>query len=267
MNGLEKLLRQEEQRLKAILQRVDARLCDAPEGVLRITSTGAFPQFMLCTDDTVKNKKQGKYIRKSDTDTVRRLAQKAYDRKIKKLAERRLKQLRMIVREYKDNEIDTCYESLSDVRKSLITPVEPVWEQKAAQWKAVPYQPKEFTEGAPEIYSKKGEHVRSKSEKIIADILFDAGIEYKYECPLTLKGYGTVYPDFTILSRKTGGEIYWEHDGRMDDPQYAEKAVKKIDTYIRNGIFPGDRLILSYETSDHILSDKTIHALIRKHLL
>ena len=27
-----------------------------------------------------------------------------------------------------------------------------------------------------------------------------------------------VYPDFTFLSRKTKQEIYWEHDGRMDDP-------------------------------------------------
>ena len=267
MNGLEKLLNQEEQRLKEIMQEVDGRLHDAPEGTLRITSTGKSPQFMLCTGESAKSIKRGKYIRKCDADIIRKLAQKAYDRKIKKLAERRLKQLKMLIREYRDTEIDTSYESLGDVRKSLITPVEPVWEQKAAQWKAAPYQPKEFAEGTPEIYSKRGERVRSKSEKIIADTLGDAGIEYKYECPLTLKGYGTVYPDFTILSRRTGEEIYWEHDGRMDDPQYAEKAVKKIDTYIRNGIFPGDRLILSYETSNYILSDKTIHALIRKHLL
>lgn len=27
-----------------------------------------------------------------------------------------------------------------------------------------------------------------------------------------------VYPDFTFLSRRTGEEIYWEHEGMMDKP-------------------------------------------------
>lgn len=36
-------------------------------------------------------------------------------------------------------------------------------------------------------------------------------IPYKYECPLYLKGVGTVYPDFTFLSLKTGQEIYWKN--------------------------------------------------------
>lgn len=47
------------------------------------------------------------------------------------------------------------------------------------------------------------ERVRSKSEKILADYFYRRKIPYKYECPLTLKGVGTVYPDFTFLSPKT----------------------------------------------------------------
>ena len=70
----------------------------------------------------------------------------------------------------------------------------------------------------------------------------------KYECPLHLKGYGIVYPDFTFLSRKTKQEIYWEHDGRMDDPGYAQNAVRKILAYEENGIYPGESLILTFET-------------------
>ena len=54
-----------------------------------------------------------------------------------------------------------------------------------------------------------------------------------------MKRFGIVYPDFTFLSPKTGEEIYWEHDGRMDDPEYARKAIKKIETYEKNGIFQG----------------------------
>lgn len=46
-----------------------------------------------------------------------------------------------------------------------------------------------------------------------------------------LKGYGTVYPDFTFLSSKTGKEIYWEHEGMMDKQEYARNAVRKIELY------------------------------------
>ena len=92
------------------------------------------------------------------------------------------------------------------------------------------------------------------------------GIEYKYECPLKLKNFGVVYPDFTFLRKRDCKEIYWEHDGRMDDPEYAEKAVRKINSYIANGIFPGDKLIISYETSGVVLNDRVIKMLIKKYI-
>lgn len=100
----------------------------------------------------------------------------------------------------------------------------------------------------------------------MADYFFRNNIEYKYERPLLLKGYGTVYPDFTFLSRRTGEEIYWEHDGKMDDPTYARNAVKKIEAYENNNIFPGERLILTFETEYTILSTKTIEKLVEKYL-
>ena len=45
------------------------------------------------------------------------------------------------------------------------------------------------------LITEKGEYVRSKSEKIIADTLTKNNINYVYELPLRLKGYGTVKPD------------------------------------------------------------------------
>ena len=101
------------------------------------------------------------------------------------------------------------------------------------------YKGKEFREDTPLIRSERRERVRSKSEKILADFFYRNQIPYKYECPLHLKNFGTVYPDFTFLSAKTGQEIYWEHDGRMDDPVYAQNAIRKIYAYEENGIYPG----------------------------
>ena len=267
MIGLQKYLTEEAERLRKIKQVVDKRLVNTPEGNLRITTSGKHAQYMHCMKDNGIYKKQGKYLKKEDIPLVKALAQKTYDQKIKRLVEKRLKQIQTIIKDYSDNEIENIYIKMISTRQNLVNPVEKTWDQVVSDWKSIPYLEKEFREGTPEIYTKKGERVRSKSEKLIADTFYDMGIEYKYECPLKLKGYGTVYPDFTILSKKTGKEIYWEHDGRMDDPQYSEQAVKKINSYISNGIFPGYRLILTFETTKVVLNDRIIKIMIDNYLM
>lgn len=117
------------------------------------------------------------------------------------------------------------------------------------------------------ILTERGERVRSKSEKILADFFCRNRIPYKYECPLYLKGVGTVYPDFTFLSSKTGQEIYWEHDGRMDAPVYAQNAVRKIHAYVENEIYPGERLILTFETEKTVLDMKLVEKLVQRYLI
>ena len=266
MHGLKELLSLEEQRLKFIKANIDGRLIDVPNGTVRVTSSKDKVQYIHCVEDENKTGYKLSYIKKDDMALVYRLAQKSYDQKIKKLVDRRLKQLDKLTNEYEDNEIEEIYNKLHPIRKTLIKPVERPWEQRLAEWKNTPYVGKGFKPGVPEIYSKKGERVRSKSEKILADTFYDLGIEYKYECPLKLKGYGVIYPDFTFLRKRDGKEIYWEHDGRMDDPAYAEKAIRKINTYISSGIFPGENLIVSFESSGVVIGDKLIKQMITKYL-
>ena len=116
------------------------------------------------------------------------------------------------------------------------------------------------------ILTERGERVRSKSEKILADFFYRRNILYKYEKPLYLKGYGTVYPDFTFLSKKTRQEIYWEHEGMMDRQEYARSAVRKIESYQKNKIYPGDRLILTFETEQSVLNSNVIEELVNQYL-
>ena len=239
---------------------------DAPDGTLRIIKSNKNTQYVKCIENCDGDGYKLSYIRKNDENEAHRLAQKSYDQRVKKLVDRRIKQLEKISLEYDDNEIEDIYNKLHPVRQNLITPVEKTWEQKLTEWKNTPYIGKEFKPGTPEIYTKKGERVRSKSEKIIADIFTDMGIDYKYECPLVLKGIGTVYPDFTILRKRDGREIYWEHDGRMDDTAYAEKAIRKINSYITNGIFPGKTLIISYESTGVVINDRIIKQMIKTYL-
>lgn len=267
MYGLKEMLTKEEERLLLIKKMVDSRLVDAPKGNLRITTSRKQVQFMHCTDEDMTSKKHGIYIKQDDRLLANALAQKAYDQRVQRLVNRRIKQIDKLAKEYDDSEIVDLYNRLHPARKTLVKAVEKPWDQRVKEWKSIPYTGKDFSENIPVIYTRKGERVRSKSEKILADTLNNLGIEYKYECPIKLKGYGVVYPDFTILRKRDGKEIYWEHDGRMDDPEYAEKAVRKINLYIANGIFPGDQLVITYETSGVVLSDEIIKMMIERHIV
>ncbi len=93
----------------------------------------------------------------------------------------------------------------------------------------------------------RGEKVRSKSEVIIADMLFAKGIEYKYEQSLVLDSGYTCHPDFTIMRRSDARLFYWEHFGMLDDPAYAEHCVAKLNMYARAGITPSDGLFITWE--------------------
>ena len=53
----------------------------------------------------------------------------------------------------------------------------------------------------------------------------------------------------------------------MDDPVYAKNAIRKIQAYENNHIFPGDRLILTYETEQSILSTGKIEQMVKKYLI
>lgn len=262
MRDLKHMLLQEQKYLENIVKKAKTGLSTAPEGHLRISRDKNKIRYYHCTEDN-----GGIYIPKSDKYLPQKLAQKTYNMSVIKKAEARLKQIKKITKDYSDDEIEKLYTSLHADRQALVTPVEPTWKQLLDEWYAEEYQGKEFKEGTAVILTEKGERVRSKSEKILADFFYRRNILYKYEKPLYLKGYGTIYPDFTILSKKTGKEIYWEHEGMMDKQEYARSAVRKIESYQKNDIYPGDRLILTFETEQSVLNSKAIEGLVNQYLL
>ena len=73
--------------------------------------------------------------------------------------------------------------------------------------------------------------VRSKSEVIIANMLAERDIPFRYEIPLFAPD-GTFYlPDFTVTAR--GEQWYWEHLGRMDLEEYRNHWETKRTWYNR----------------------------------
>ena len=73
-----------------------------------------------------------------------------------------------------------------------------------------------------------------------------------------------MYPDFTILNVLTREEVYLEHFGLMDDINYVENMMFKLNTYERNGIYLGVNLFITHETSKIPLNTRTLDGLIRK---
>ena len=53
----------------------------------------------------------------------------------------------------------------------------------------------------------------------------------------------------------------------MDKQEYARSAVRKIESYQKNEIYPGDRLILTFETEKSILNPKIVENLVNRYLL
>ena len=86
--------------------------------------------------------------------------------------------------------------------------------------------PKHFLE---KIYvTENGMTVRSKSEVIIANILYHSGLEFKYEEPLRYAGKH-IEPDFTICYNNK--IYYWEHLGLLGKSDYDENWKKKKKIY------------------------------------
>jgi hypothetical protein len=96
--------------------------------------------------------------------------------------------------------------------------------------------------------------VRSKSEVIIANMLAERDIPFRYEVPLFAPD-GTFYlPDFTVTAR--GEQWFWEHLGRLDQEAYRNHWDTKKAWYDR--FFPG-RLLVTQESSNlSLVADRRI---------
>lgn len=207
------------------------------------------------------------YLKSDKRYLASQVATYEYLEKTLKLVESELSRLEKI-RKINALSPENYYETLSKGRQKLIKPIRLTDEQYTEAWLAESFEPKAFKEeDDSRFYTDKNERVRSKSEIIIANTLSKFKVPYRYECPLYLEGMGVIHPDFSALNVKRRKICYWEHLGRMDDPDYANKNVRKINSYQKNGICLGDRLIITMETSNTPLNIKLLEMLINNYLI
>lgn len=113
--------------------------------------------------------------------------------------------------------------------------------------------------------AKDGTLVRSKSEVSIANALFDRGIKYIYESPLTVNNV-PMHPDFVFYSYSRGRVIYWEHVGMLGDEDYRAEFADRVSQYIKGGFVPCVDVIFTFDTWDGNIDSAMIEAIIDEYM-
>ena len=232
-----------------------------PEGRLRISTNG---KQIRCYHVLSGKDKSGKYITNKDSDIIKKLAQKNYTKKFLATAGKELMRLEHSISLLVNTDADQPYQMLPDKRKELVEPYLMTDELYAEQWEKEEFKASTFMPENKIFETRKGEKVRSKSEAIIADMLFELGIPYRYEQLLMLKDKKVRYPDFTLLKVKGREVIYLEHFGLLDDEEYRNGCMNKLREYMSSGIYPGKNLLVTFESSDNPLDIGAIRKMFRE---
>ena len=261
---MKELLKEKAKQMNRLILEVEKSLKKAPKGSLVLSKSNGVTQYYHKTESA---QKKGKYISSKNKKIIAALAQKDYDLRFLELIKKQKKQIDKAIKLLSDIDLTTVYSKLAEGRKKYVKPYVLSDAQYVEQWLGVQYTGKDFFDNTPVIMTERGERVRSKSEKILADKFFAMGIPYRYEYPVHLKGYGTVYPDFMLLNVRERKAFYMEHFGMMDEPEYSQKAIKKLEDYARNGIYIGKNLLVTFETRYKPLEMKVVEKMVKEFIL
>lgn len=250
--------------MNKLKEQVSKSLAKKPDGCLQIhKKNNGFEYYYRASP----NQKNGTYISKKNMDYIRALAQKSYDQKFEAALSCFEKAM--------DSSWDYSsmhpfyqyfagvFEDLSPARQELVTPYVMPDKMYVKAWQSVEYIGKPFKDGTPVIKTHRGERVRSKSEKMIADQLLVMGLPYRYEYPILTKGLGKVYIDFTLLDIWNRKNVLYEHFGRMQDQDYCNRNLIKLEVYEEEGWHLGEGFLFAMESDEHIINMDHFENLIK----
>lgn len=247
-------------KLEKEIIKLEKQLNNFPPGRLFCRKNGKWVKWYIKTEE------QSVYLKKEELKLAEQLAQKKY---ISTLLNEYKQEKKAIDYYLKHHcfDVPESYKLLTETTgfKDLLSKFYRPKINKYKDWMNEDY---EKNTAFPEFLVHKttsGNVVRSKSEVLIDMMLCNYKIPFRYECALHI-GMTIIYPDFTIKHPKTGNTFYWEHFGRMDDPEYRNKAIKKLQTYSEAGIIPGVNLIMTFETQQHPLNTEIIKKTIEFYL-
>ncbi len=92
--------------------------------------------------------------------------------------------------------------------------------------------------------------MRSKGEKIIAEVLDSLGYEYSYESRIWIGRF--IYPDFSIYIPEIDKVIFVEFMGAVDKHDYSAGARRKFADFTSYGFIPGRDVFFVCETEESV---------------
>lgn len=135
------------------------------------------------------------------------------------------------------------------------------FNQRTVAWQEEPYRQNSYLPESLNYFSKKGTPLRSKSEVLIANILEENDLPYRYDAEMTSSGK-KISPDFIIKNPFNGKTIIWEHFGALNEPNYAKKMNDKMKLYLNNGYSPFETIIYTFEFDIMVTDNKRIKDLV-----
>ena len=231
--GLEKIINQNHARLCAL----EEEFAQIEGGTLHVRRRGNRYYYWEYADKKqvaiTKNKKH-----------IYQLARKGYlEKEIKTLKQRHnilisaQKELKRAIENDETGKVCKYYEMLEFNRVAYM-PKEQEWLKSKASTN--PYMRENL-----KYATNQGVMTRSKSERLIGNVLEERGIVYVTEPEIVIDGRA-YYPDFMLL-RDDGTTVIWEHCGLMNDADYRYKTLMKIDKYRSIGYVQTNNLIYTFE--------------------
>lgn len=260
--------------LEQIIQLKTSALENTPAGKLYVSKSNNTIQFYLAHKATQapaaaatltptsapRKKRNYHYVKRGEENLIRALCQKEYDQNILEKSQKELAAINTLQQLYQ------AKETMPECKMKYVKPATLTDEAYANAWKNIPFTANEDFPQTDFYETSFDLKVRSKSELMIAEMLHSKKVPFRYEMQVLLDKC-TVHPDFCCLNVRTRQEFLWEHFGLMDNPEYAQNAVTKLNEYADKGYTPGINFIATFETASNPLNTKRILQVLNTYLI
>ena len=250
------MMMQEKENLQAVLNNCRRLLRHLPRGTLIIQEKSGHRYYHKYVDGNTV------YLRHGSAE-IRRLKDRKLVEVVMDNAENDLQLMDGFLsgyKEYDPNELIRSFdEAYKDVSRSAVTAMGFAFTLDYGDFEAG--NPKHM-EHLKQITSA-GKKRRSKSEVIIDRIYDELQYDVMYEKPLVFSDGEEVTPDYTTWSEFRKVELYHEHIGNLTDPDIMKMNFWKYGEYVRNGLYPFDRVLFTFDKPSSGIDAENIKVLIR----
>lgn len=237
---------------KELIKKYEGRLAMLPKGSLMRKEKGGREEYYYMDGGC----KQRKYINKSNNKLVEALKTRKYLETALKRMKTNIKAQEILLSSYMNYDEREIKEALPKAYRDVadLLPSKESGCRTAQELRRFGAEPVHTTGS--------GQQVRSKTEAMIVEILDREKIDFVYEAKLKLRtpegGEIEIHPDFKFKNRY-GDSIYWEHFGMLGMENYRHAALRKIETYICNGIIPSINLLITAEDTGGAMDMRAIY--------